>query len=286
FGTLGTTLIQDFVQEVEIKTGGYQAEYGRATGGIINVVTKSGSNEFHGSVFVNWSPFEATRKQINTLGASIGTQVSQRYNLDFGAELGGPIIKDKLWFFAGVAPQFVSRNIARTINVEESNPTGQAVLDSNGNPLTKEIARKTYTSTQTSYNLSGKLTYLLNENHSVALAAYGNPTNNTGDYVDPRGFFVSPAVGNEGAFLYNHELGSIDSSLRYSGKLFNKTMLVEATAAYHRQRDNDVPAGLQGQSAAAMGDLPTVTWLGTRNLLDPVLQNDPAVPASQRSAAV
>ena len=286
FGTLGTTLIQDFVQEVEIKTGGYQAEYGRATGGIINVVTKSGSNEFHGSVFVNWSPFEATRKQINTLGASIGTQVSQRYNLDFGAELGGPIIKDKLWFFAGVAPQFVSRNIARTINVEESNLTGQAVLDSNGNPLTKEIARKTYTSTQTSYNLSGKLTYLLNENHSVALAAYGNPTNNNGVYVDNYGFVSSPATGNEGTFLQNHELGAVDTSLRYSGKLFNKTMLVEATAAYHRQRDNEVPVGVDGVSAAAVANTPNVNLRGTRNLLDPLIQSDPLVPDYQKSAAV
>src|SRR5207248_858635 len=72
---------------------------------------------------------------------------------------------------------------------------------------------------------------------------------------------------------------------RYSGKLFNKTMLVEATAAYHRQRDNDVPAGVQGQSASALGDLPSISWRGTRNLLDPQLQ-DSTVPSSQRSAAV
>src|SRR3954465_1983227 len=93
FGTLGTTLIQDFVQEVDVKTGGYQAEYGRATGGIVNVVTKSGGNEFHGSVFVNWSPFEAPRKQIGFLGQALSSRVKQRFNLDFGAELGGPIIK-------------------------------------------------------------------------------------------------------------------------------------------------------------------------------------------------
>jgi len=286
FGTLGTTLIQDFVQEVDVKTGGYQAEYGRATGGIINVVTKSGGNEFHGSVFVNWSPFEATRKQINTLGASIGTRVSQRYNLDFGAELGGPILKDKLWFFAGVAPQFVSRNITRSINAEQANATGQAVLDQSGNPVTTEIASKNYTTTQTTYNLSGKLTYLLNENHSIALAAYGNPTNNTGVYVDNYGFISSPATGNEGTFLQNHETGAFDTSLRYSGKLFNKTMLVEATAAYHRQRDNEVPVGVDGVSAATIADTPNVSLRGTRNLLDPAIQSDPLVPDYQKSAAV
>ena len=285
YGTLGTTLIQDFVQEVDVKTGGYQAEYGRATGGIVNVVTKSGGNEFHGSVFVNWSPFEAPRKQIGALGQALSSQVSQRYNLDFGAELGGPIIKDKLWFFAGVAPQFISRNVDRVISAQQSNAAGQAVLDNNGNPVTSEVGRQTYSSTQTTYNLSGKLTYLINENHSIALAGYGNPTNNNGVYVDRYGFVTSPAGGSEGYFLANHELGAFDSSLRYSGKLFNKTMLVEATAAYHRQRDNDVPVGLQGESAAAMRDLPTISWLGTRNLLDPQLQ-DGTVPSSQKSAAV
>jgi len=285
YGTLGTTLIQDFVQEVDVKTGGYQAEYGRATGGIVNVVTKSGGNEFHGSVFVNWSPFEAPRKQIGALGQELSSQVSQRYNLDFGAELGGPILKDKLWFFAGVAPQFISRNVDRVISAQQSNAAGQAVLDSNGNPVATEVGRQTYSSTQTTYNLSGKLTYLINENHSIALAGYGNPTNNDGVYVDRYGFITSPAGGSEGSFLANHELGAFDTSLRYSGKLFNKTMLVEATAAYHRQRDNDVPVGLQGQSAAAMRDLPAISWQGTRNLLDPQLQ-DGTVPSSQKSAAV
>jgi hypothetical protein len=50
-GLLASNLPNEFVSETEIITGGYNAEYGRATGGIVNVVTKSGSNEFHGSVW-------------------------------------------------------------------------------------------------------------------------------------------------------------------------------------------------------------------------------------------
>src|SRR5438105_14045397 len=50
-GFQGKDINTEFVQEVEVKTGGYQAEYGRNTGGVINVVTKSGGNEFHGDVF-------------------------------------------------------------------------------------------------------------------------------------------------------------------------------------------------------------------------------------------
>ncbi|HUC07725.1 MAG TPA: carboxypeptidase regulatory-like domain-containing protein, partial [Solirubrobacterales bacterium] len=154
FGTQGTTLIQDFVQEVDIKTGGYQAEYGRATGGIINVVTKSGGNEFHGSVFVNWSPFEATRKQVGILSSSLSQQIKQNYNLDFGAELGGPIIKDKLWFFAGFAPQLLSNNIDRIISAQKDNGQGLPTRNGDGTIQFNEVARKTYTSTQTSYQFT------------------------------------------------------------------------------------------------------------------------------------
>ena len=50
-GFQGKYINTEFIQEVEVKTGGYQAEYGRNTGGVINVITKSGGNEFHGDVF-------------------------------------------------------------------------------------------------------------------------------------------------------------------------------------------------------------------------------------------
>ena len=56
FGILGTPLSVEFIQDVNVITGGYMPEYGRATGGVLNAVTKSGSNEFHGSVFGNWTP--------------------------------------------------------------------------------------------------------------------------------------------------------------------------------------------------------------------------------------
>src|SRR5205085_7812241 len=51
YGFQGKELNYEFIQAVDVKTGGYEAEFGRATGGIINVITKSGGNEFHGDVF-------------------------------------------------------------------------------------------------------------------------------------------------------------------------------------------------------------------------------------------
>src|SRR5213079_2479487 len=56
FGSIGTQLTLEFVGETEIITGGYNAEYGRATGGIVNVITKSGSNQFHGGLWGYFQP--------------------------------------------------------------------------------------------------------------------------------------------------------------------------------------------------------------------------------------
>jgi hypothetical protein len=282
FGIQGTTLIQDFVQEVDVKSGGYQAEYGRSSGALVEVITKSGGNDFHGSVFVNWSPFEANRKTVSLAGQAIASQASQNYNLDFGAEVGGPIIKDKLWFFAGFAPSIVSTNLDRIIQAQQDNGSGGAKVDSNGTPITTEIARQRYVGSTTSYQFTGKLTYLLNENHTVALAVYGNPTKSTG----------TQGVGrfNEGLGAFEQTVGSTDVSLRYAGKLFSKQMLVEATAAYHRQGGSGASPTITvgdfaGQTAAQRLDTPSVSYRTTTSLLNPLF-DDGTVPSSQKSAAV
>ena len=64
FGSQGKVLNFEFVQEVEFKSGGYEAEYGHAVGGILNVVTKSGGNEYHGDAFgyVNRDSLQANNK--------------------------------------------------------------------------------------------------------------------------------------------------------------------------------------------------------------------------------
>ncbi len=108
FGTVGSPVINEFIEEIEIITGGYQAEFGRATGGVVNVVTQSGSNEFHGSVFSTvTSDFLAIDPERNPSQiSSIDATSTLNYNANFGFDLGGPIIKDKLWFFVGFSPTF------------------------------------------------------------------------------------------------------------------------------------------------------------------------------------
>ncbi len=120
-GTLNTNnnLPFQFVQEIQIKTSGFEAEYGGATGGVVNVVTKGGSNEFHGLAEYTFEPnqlWAGPRPGLNTFRTGTGAnfvQINEYLKADkddftnhfpaFG--LGGPIAKDRLWFFTSYAPQ-------------------------------------------------------------------------------------------------------------------------------------------------------------------------------------
>jgi len=104
FGSLGNATPFDFMQEVQVKTGGYEAEYGQATGGVVNVITKSGSNVVRGSAFGYMRPdaLEGDWKQYESVNGSVQT-VGTR-TADGGVEMGFPIVKDKLFFFGAFDP--------------------------------------------------------------------------------------------------------------------------------------------------------------------------------------
>lgn len=102
-GRTGTNVTFNFVQEVEVKTGGYEAEYGGAMGGIINVVTKSGSNEFQGEVFGYFTDDTFTESGDVPVGGSARESFT---DYDYGVSLGGKIIEDKLWYFVALNPVY------------------------------------------------------------------------------------------------------------------------------------------------------------------------------------
>ena len=98
---------EDAVQEFQVNTNGYSAELGRAGGAITNVVTKSGTNSFHGTAFEFFrdrglnanDPIYSLNRAFN-LAAGRAAPVKPGYHYhQFGGNLGGPIVKDKLFFF-------------------------------------------------------------------------------------------------------------------------------------------------------------------------------------------
>ena len=112
----------EFIQEVQVKTSGIEAEHGGALGGVINVVMKKGSNAFHGSIFGSYessgmdgSPISSLRYDpfnLANTAPGIADNNSQTYQpkqdhfrfVQPGFNVGGPILKDRLWFFAGACP--------------------------------------------------------------------------------------------------------------------------------------------------------------------------------------
>ena len=96
---------QDAVQEFQVNRNAYSAEYGRAGGAVINVVTKSGTNDFHGSAF---EFFRHESLNANSWANKTRNPIAERarYRFDqFGGSLGGPIVKDKAFFFVSYDAQ-------------------------------------------------------------------------------------------------------------------------------------------------------------------------------------
>ena len=122
----------DFIQEVQVKTSGISAEYGGALGGVVNVVMRKGGNEFHGELFTSYESSGTDANPINAflrynpldagnpaIGLDPGTQIYQPKKDHFRTlqpivTVGGPIKKDRIWFFAGFAP--LVNSLARSVN--------------------------------------------------------------------------------------------------------------------------------------------------------------------------
>ncbi len=98
------TVSQEAVQEFQIIVSNYMPEFGRATGGVINIVTKGGSNDVHGNVFgfLRHKSIQARNPFSVSVNPATGalTPVKQAYTrVQAGATLGGPIVKDKTFYF-------------------------------------------------------------------------------------------------------------------------------------------------------------------------------------------
>lgn len=130
-GTSGKNVIVDFIEEVQVKSSGYTAEFGGATGGVINAVTKSGTNDFHGSALYNFegSSLEGARRPTLRAGltnSDIAEYISypkdDRVRNEPGFALGGPIAKNRMWFFGAYQPALttIERSVSPSTAVNPS----------------------------------------------------------------------------------------------------------------------------------------------------------------------
>lgn len=139
-------ITQDAVGEVQVQTNQFSAEFGRALGGAINVVTRSGTNELHGRAFYYGQ--NGTWNEKNYFARTLPKPTNTTKN--FGATLGGPITKDKTHFFVS-AERIVT-------------DTPITIRDPTGGPATNTI------SPFRGWGLFTKLTHQLNQKHSLQLS--------------------------------------------------------------------------------------------------------------------
>ncbi|HWE27751.1 MAG TPA: TonB-dependent receptor [Polyangia bacterium] len=277
FGLLGTQLTQEFIGETELITGGYNAEYGRATGGVVNVITKAGSNQFHGDLWFYTTPYQLDPLLVGRSGEAIATRTKTQFNFDVGFDLGGPIVKDKVWFYVGFQPTFTTTQFDRYIRERQMSNlpttmmggTYQGDLDVVSCPKgldtgfcnTKGLLAPgyvtavdpnyttRYTRDDRLYNWIAKLNFQLNPNNSLVVQYIGSPSTQSGA-LGPDRDSVPTFNSQATTFLGSRFENTHDALIHYVSKLADRRLQLDFMAGYHYDSITNTP-GAGGTDAAA-----------------------------------
>ncbi len=159
---------QETIREFQVKSSNFSAEFGRAAGGIVNAVSKSGTNEFHGSAFYYLRDKSFLARDPFARAQGIAKPPERRHQ--FGGSVGGPISRDKVFFFVSYDQQ--NRNFPVTVLPT----TGDAFYTGSTAPADATAAAVTFLRSQTGlfprkanqYLPFGKLDWQINDRHSFS----------------------------------------------------------------------------------------------------------------------
>src|SRR4051812_12014229 len=211
FGGSGANLPFEFVQEVEVKTGAYGAEFGKATGGIFNVITKSGTNDIRGDAFVYFTPTSFVREVKTSAIPFTGSAANGFSEVDAGFDIGGPIVKDKLWFFGAFNPQRRNnRFLTQTFHTSVEN----------------KVTTPFY---------AGKITWQPNQNHVLNFSTFGDFTKQEGFLFGGSGFGA-----DVNSFRGETQTGGHNYAARLNST-FTPNFIGEFSGGLHFQRANVLP---------------------------------------------
>jgi hypothetical protein len=209
-GTFGTNLNFEAIEEVSVYTSGISAEYGRAQGAVVNVITKSGTNKYEGSakyIFLNdnWDLQNTTKSEIT--GASLERVKFDHINPVYTFTAGGPIMKNHAWAFGAYE---------RALNTTAQQQTqGQIPED--------------YQQTTKNNYLSVRGTVQLKEGHTAWVKYYRAPTD---------GFVINywnPSPVGEREALTSQNQNAKNWAAQYSGVVKNNWSMEAAFASYSSQ---------------------------------------------------
>ena len=278
FGYNASPLSIDFIKEANIVTGGYLPEYGRGGGVVIEAVTKSGSNEFHGSVFGNVTPFQLTPKFAPSQDAirTTGKLDSQR---DFGFDLGGPLIKDKLWFYVGADLSRQTWRLKRDLIALEVGDDGKYIYDDTGLIRSNAIpgTRRESLADQTNLQYIADITWSPTSDDRIKLTHFGTPSTSGGngnysiDYETGVPIFLATAItdggkqsGTYGAVAWKQIFDAYDTNLRWTHSTLNKRLTFDTILAWHHERAANLAAdGSELGSSSGLSGTPLFNFART-----------------------
>ena len=241
YGALGTGINTSFIKEVQVKTAGFEPQYGQAEGGIVNIITQSGGRDFHGAIYGYAQPkgFEATRLQPDdgttvipaaaagqdTPGPRVNTggKFLHQEGYDGGADFSGyvPGARDNLFFFGSFNPS-VRRDIVRGAEANSNSPVNSGLRLIRG----PAFARRTRT-----LNYSGKVEWLINQNHQLTFSIFGDPSKTN------LSSFRSLNIDNTTADSIL-DYGTRNIAIRYNGN-WSPTLTFNASLGIGRTRFNE-----------------------------------------------
>jgi len=243
-GVQGKALNNEFVQEVEVKTGGYEAEYGRALGGVINVITRSGGNTFHGDGFVYYDSTGTAAEKAFQPGDSglADMRVVDGRRFDYGFDLGGFILKDTLWFFGAYNQVTLRSEVSRL-------QSGTYVSTEDRFPLDA-----------TSNLYSGKLTWNVASSSSIVGTVFADPSTSSGAAgADPRqglGTGVPPVSLDPSTWFSERSQGGTDFGVRAT-QLFGSRAIATFQGSYHKDENAlNAPDGIRYEDQTCTGGTP------------------------------
>jgi hypothetical protein len=233
----GSNVPLEFLSQTDVNSGGYQAEFGGALGGVINSVLKSGSNQLHGSVFGYWSPYflAGDPTPVITLGKSLGFVRKPDFDTSIGAEVGGPIIKDKLFFWVGFAPRFQDTHVFRlTYALQDANGDGVADVDASGRPVMNRLNDWTarIPESHKTYYYGATLDFIPHPDHHLTLALLGTPNFNDdmGNRANGVSFASDPRWTQEEMTKVNTDINA-----HWTSKLYDHHWQIDALAGLHSE---------------------------------------------------
>ncbi|MCE9571884.1 MAG: TonB-dependent receptor [Deltaproteobacteria bacterium] len=249
YGTVGSAVLNEFIDEIEVITGGYGAEFGRATGGVVNVVTKSGDNQLKGSVFASIEPGQLVAQTIRTPreATAIDAKYDLGYSADFGFDLGGPIIKDKVWFYVGAAPTFIRSDFTRTVSrntdcrivlpgkklseckTGDSTMGGYADTVADRDPVTgfyvtDLIESKVMQAHAQSYQMLGKVNFAVTPEHQGQVSVTAQPSSSRN----------VPLFGLPASNTYEFKSLTTNTSAKWTSKFNDNKTEVEGVLGWYR----------------------------------------------------